>query len=191
MATQPKTDSEKIQHAKVLLWQYRAPHRIPLARQRSEHQQRVDEFMRLADQEVPLAPVIPNEKTRILRAKLILEEALETIREGLGVDVLIDHGNSIKTVGFGNVIMENLDFNVVRDADLEQIADGCADLMVVTTGTLSACGIADEALQHEIDCNNLQKFGPGGHKREDGKWVKPKDHPLPQTGKILKEQTYK
>lgn len=188
MATQPKTDSEKIQHAKVLLWQYRAPHRIPLARQRSEHQQRVDEFMRLAEQEVPEAPVIPNEKTRILRAKLILEEALETIREGLGVDVLIDHGNSIKTVGFGNVIMENLDFNVVRDADLEQIADGCADVKVVTTGTLSACGIADEALQHAIDCSNLEKFSPGGRKREDGKWLRGPEWKKPDLNAILEQQ---
>lgn len=52
---------------------------------RSEHQQRIDEFMVKAGQMVPFARTQPDEATRILRAKLILEEAFETIIKGLGV----------------------------------------------------------------------------------------------------------
>ena len=48
--------------------------------QRSEHQQRVDEFMRLAKQNLPAVPTEPSEEVRLLRAKLIFEEAVETIR---------------------------------------------------------------------------------------------------------------
>ncbi|RME85522.1 MAG: hypothetical protein D6785_04320, partial [Planctomycetota bacterium] len=46
---------------------------------KSPHQKRVEEFMRLAGQEIPEVPTLPDEKTRLLRSKLILEEALETI----------------------------------------------------------------------------------------------------------------
>src|SRR4051812_25135467 len=55
---------------------------------RSPHQQRVDQFMRLAGQAVPDEPTEPSEKDRILRAKLIYEEVVpELIRRGLGVEI--------------------------------------------------------------------------------------------------------
>ncbi|RME74113.1 MAG: hypothetical protein D6785_16225, partial [Planctomycetota bacterium] len=77
-----------------------------------------------------------------------------------------------------------------KKPSLVEIADGCADIMVVTTGTLSACGISDIPLQEEVDQNNLSKFGPGGYEREDGKWVKPPDHKPPKILKILEDQGY-
>jgi len=179
------TDQEKIREAELLLKAHRNPEVVPHPRQRSVHQKRVEEFMTLAEQEVPLAPTIPDEKTRILRAKLILEEALETIH-ALGILVYVRSDPQ----GFAvQVCSEEIKFDPNRlKPDLEQIADGCADISVVTTGTLLACGIADEALQHEVDLNNLAKFSPGGYRRDDGKWVKPPDHPVPDIAGILKAQ---
>jgi predicted HAD superfamily Cof-like phosphohydrolase len=178
----PLSDHQKIDIAKARL----ASLIPPAPRQRSGHQQSVDLFMQLAEQEVPNAPKIPDEKTRILRAKLILEEALETIRLGLGVEV-VACGNNDMIV---QVTEDNLRFcpSPEHMPNLEQIADGCADIKVVTTGTLSACGIADLLVQHAVDCNNLKKFSPGGKKREDGKWQKPPDHKPPDIQAVLDQQ---
>jgi predicted HAD superfamily Cof-like phosphohydrolase len=145
---------------------------------KSVHQQSVEKFMELAGQSIPSSPVSPNLETRELRARLILEESLETIK-ALGFQVMAKE--------------EIVDDNLVKfvdcfEPDLIEIADGCADIKVVTTGTLSACGIDDEELQRDVDQNNLDKFGPGGHRRDDGKWVKPPNHQPPNISKILKDQ---
>lgn len=145
-------------------------------REKSPHQQRVEQFMALANQEVPGKPTIPDEKTRRFRAKIILEEALETI-EGLGFDVVMKPFDLELEIG-----------PQVREPDLVKIVDGCADVIVVTTGTLSACGVADMPVQVEVDESNLRKFGPGSYKREDGKWMKPPDFRAPDIEAVLAAQ---
>jgi predicted HAD superfamily Cof-like phosphohydrolase len=69
--------------------------------------------------------------------------------------------------------------------DLLQVIDGCCDIKVVTTGTLSAFGVHDSPFQQEVDRTNLAKFGPGGHRRDDGKWIKPPDWQPPRIQQIL------
>ena len=144
---------------------------------RSEHQQRVEQFMRMAEQDVPFVPTTPSEETRLLRARLILEEAFETI-EALGVVC----GTEDSPLRFGDLRVA-----AERTFDLEGVIDGCCDLKVVTTGTLSACGIPDMPFQDEVDAANLRKFGPGGYRDEFGKWRKPPDFVPPDHGKILAE----
>lgn len=146
---------------------------------RSPHQQRVEQFMRLAGQATPDRPMVPDEATRRLRAKLILEEALETV-EALGFAVEVD-----KTV---RVRIEDVCVVPYGEPNLLQIVDGCCDLSVVTSGTLSSCGVAGEEPQRAVDEANLRKFGPGGHRREDGKWVKPSDWVPPLLTDILAGQ---
>ena len=63
--------------------------------------------------------------------------------------------------------------------------DGCCDLAVVTTGTLSACGVPDLPFQQAVDQNNLEKFGPGNTIRDDGKLIKPPGHKPPDIAGIL------
>lgn len=132
--------------------------------------------MALANQEVPEKPTMPDEATRRFRAKIILEEALETIA-GLGFDVVMKPFDLELEVG-----------PQVREPNMEEIVDGCADIIVVTTGTLSACGVADVAVQNEVDQANLRKFGPGSYKREDGKWMKPPDFRPPDIEAVLAAQ---
>ena len=136
----------------------------------TEHYDRVRRFMRLAGQETPAAPLVPDEETRRLRAELILEEALETI-EALGFRV-----KPVKGVG---TIASTRCVELVADKQpsLLDTIDGCCDITVVTTGTLIAHGIPDLPFQTAVDENNLAKFGPGGYRRDDGKWIKPPDHP--------------
>ncbi len=144
----------------------------------TEHQSRVEEFMRKANQNLPDRPTVPDEGIRELRARLILEEALETV-DALGITPTIN-GIEIKE--------EDLKLNITKDADLIGIADGCADISVVTTGTLLACGIKDKLLLENVDQNNLDKFGPGHKIREDGKIIKPPNHRPPDIHSIIEEQ---
>ena len=150
---------------------------------RSAHQERIKKFMELAGQKVPDKPEIPDAKTRILRARLILEEAFETV-DALGVDVsLIVKDDEAISIQFNNLLFEEC-----GEPDLQEIADGCGDVSVVTIGTLLACGIQDVPLLEEIDAHNLRKFGPGGYRAPDGKWIKPKDLQPPDIAGVLDKQ---
>lgn len=150
---------------------------------KSEHQKRVEELMHKARQEVPSKPTVPDMRTRILRAKLILEEAIETVT-ALGVDVVFHAPENSKLNQ-----LHGLSFYDNGKPDLLEIADGCYDLRVVTTGTLSACGLDDEEGQLEVDNNNLMKFdNPKAYWREDGKFIKAPDHPKPNLKSIIENQ---
>lgn len=147
------------------------------------HQLRVERFMLKAAQDVLTRPCQPTTEVRMLRAKLILEECLETINAlGVMFEVNEVEGAEGPRSTFSLVDMGEDTFDMV------EVADGCADIKVVTTGTLSACGIKDAFLQALIDRSNLAKFSPGGYKREDGKWIKPPDWKKPDIGGLLREQ---
>ncbi len=138
---------------------------------KTPHQQRVEAFMRLAKQDVPDKPITPSSEVCVLRARLILEEALETI-EALGCEVLAERTFS--------VTKQNVAVVSVKDPDIVEVCDGCADISVVTIGTLSAFGVPDNELLSLVDKNNLEKFGKGHSWRPDGKLVKPPDHQAPK-----------
>lgn len=142
---------------------------------KSDHQMRVERFMILAGQSIAANPTLSSFEVRKFRADMILEEALEAI-EGLGFDVEATNPDG------------ELELVEAWKPDLIKIADGCADIRVVTTGTLSALGISDLALQEEVDTNNLLKFAPGAYQRSDGKWMKPPGHRPPDIEKVLLEQ---
>lgn len=122
-----------------------------------------------AGQEVPTQVKEPSSEVRVLRATLILEEALETIG-ALGCTVYREGGIVDKDIAC---------IKVTGKFDLAEVIDGCADIKVVTTGTLIACGVPDEVAQQMVDQSNLKKFGPGGRRREDGKWLKPENWKAP------------
>jgi len=156
-------------------------------RTKSEHQQRVEEFMRFAEQALPALPTLPDENVRRLRASLILEEALETI-VALGFSPRLNVLPGAPP--FPVIELKAVAFVPDQEPDLEQIADGCADLSVVNVGTLSACGISDGSLLELVDGNNLDKFRlPGGWRRSDGKWMKPPGHKPPRIDSLLVGQT--
>lgn len=121
------------------------------ARRKSDHQKRVEEFMIKARQEVPNSPTIPSEKVRLLRAKLVFSECVtELIGLGLGVEITVD-GYDVTDKDSG------LSFDIRGEPNIVEVIDGCADGIVVITGTLSAFGVADLGIQEEVDRANLRK----------------------------------
>ncbi len=158
------------------------------------HQKNIDEFMHHAKQDLPEKPTIPAQKIRGLRAKLILEEAIETI-SALGFDLWYEPANcSYESSSYHYVLPEFLEITpkIISEEhiSLEEIADGCADLSVVTIGTLSACGIADTPLLNLIDENNLSKFDGGETIRADGKLIKSPNWKAPDIKGLLKKMGY-
>ena len=145
----------------------------------TEHYSRVKQLNAKIDPKTaPSTITMPDSKTRELRARLILEEAMETI-DALGCTVMYE---TYQTLDFDWMTVE-----ATHEPDLVEIADGCADISVVTIGTLVACGIPDLPLFEMVDTNNLAKFGPGGYLREDGKWIKPPDHQPPNIKDLLRK----
>jgi Clp amino terminal domain, pathogenicity island component/Phosphoribosyl-ATP pyrophosphohydrolase len=136
-----------------------------LARSKTASQLQIEEFMRKAGQAVPNTPTIPDEETRLLRAKLILEECFETIT-ALGVVVKANFREvaaySSRVIGRNDKVegwdFEDFSFNIFGQPNIVEILDGCCDVEVVTKGTLSACGIADENPQWLVNKSNLAKF---------------------------------
>jgi predicted HAD superfamily Cof-like phosphohydrolase len=128
---------------------------------------------------------------RLLRAKLIFEEAMETIQNGLGVSIQV-HSNYADLMGSINVAACPY-FTIKSPFNLVETVDGCCDLKVVTTGTLSACGVPDEVFQNAVDENNLAKFGPGHYVADGtpekpgpvGKLIKPPGHKPPDIAGLL------
>lgn len=157
-----------------------------MAMRKSEHQMQVEAFMLRAKQEVPMVPTEPTEAVRILRAKLIMEEALETIRIGLGINVA-----AASYKGVVEIKEEDLRFFPSKDRPFSMVetVDGCCDVAVVTTGTLSACGVPDSMFQIAVNQNNLMKFGPGHSIRKDGKLIKPPGHQPPKIQMLLNSIT--
>ena len=72
-----------------------------------------------------------------------------------------------------NLIQE--EFDELREAlaqrDVEAVAKELADLLYVVYGTAVSCGLDMVPVFREVHRSNMSKVG--GHKRADGKWLKP------------------
>ena len=124
-----------------------------------------------ARQALPASPRIPQADVRMLRARLILEEAFETVK-GLGVEIACDVPiiSSLKDLSLHIRPEEN--GGIVPN--LEDIIDGACDTIYVATGTLAACGVPDVPHLLAVSKANDEKF-PNGVATVDefGKFVKP------------------
>lgn len=147
------------------------------------HQLAVETFMlRMKDSkqnQIPTKPTVPSLEVRKLRASLMLEECLETIRDGLGLDVMVGNAETKFNMS-SSIILGSLRFEEARRPSLLQLADGLGDQHVVNEGTGSSFGIALAPIYRIVQPNNLSKFAPGHSYREDGKLIKPKDFTGPE-----------
>lgn len=82
------------------------------------------------------------------------------------------------------------EFDELKEAlasdDLPSIAKEMADLLYVVYGTAVSYGIDMDPVFREVHRSNMSKVG--GHKREDGKWVKPASYSPARIEPILAEQ---
>lgn len=125
-------------------------------------QSKVRCFMVKARQAVFNKPIQNPLEIRILRANLILEEALECVK-ALGLEVEINKkGELVSFLSDKN----NTSTNLI------ELADGLADLHYVAyCGTANAFGIDMEPIFKEVHYSNMSKF-TDGYRRADGKWMK-------------------
>jgi len=70
--------------------------------------------------------------------------------------------------------------------DVEAVAKELADLLYVVYGTAVSCGIEMRAVFQEVHRSNMSKVG--GHKRADGKWIKPPGYSPARLRPILAAQ---
>jgi len=107
----------------------------------TKEQYQVINFMNLFKQQVFLKPTVPSEEVRHLRARLILEEAMETIH------------------ALGFFVNKDRELESSGDPSLLQIADGLADLHYVGyCGTGAACGIDMDPVFAEVHRSNMSKM---------------------------------
>jgi len=171
-------------------------------------QELVKQWMQKFGQETPEKSYVPSLEIRKLRAKLILEEALETI-EGLGFNIAlkdtITHEICNRDSRFIEAIIVDSDYH---KPNLEAIADGLADLHYVGyCGTAVACGLDMEPIFKEVHRSNkskLWKYNELGFAEDAGhkvRLVSHKEcfHPFMdearflvknQDGKIIKSPSY-
>lgn len=149
----------------------------------------VKAFMLKAGQEVHDVPSMPSDETIQLRARLIMEEALETIA-ALGCMVELDYNYAVGDDVLAGLIkvwpeeITKIRTKKYSNVDLTEIVDGCCDVMYVTLGTLISFGIQDCEYFDEVCYNNLSKVYPNCTK-VDGKVQKPADYKPPRIKQML------
>jgi predicted HAD superfamily Cof-like phosphohydrolase len=121
----------------------------------------------------------PEMRDRELRAKLIMEEAVETVAAmGFLVQAGISDGYTLEPIA---------DFDKERtEPDLVEAIDGLCDLLYVVNGAAVAFGIDLEPFFDEVHRANMAK--EGGMTRADGKVLKPEGWKPPDIESILLRQ---
>ena len=110
-----------------------------------------------------------------LRAKLILEEAIET-----AVGLLGSHA----TIDLLRKELFELGVKAPKDPDIVEAADGMCDLLYVTFGSGVEMGIDLQHVFDEVHASNMAKVG--GATRPDGKTLKPPGWVAPDVlGKLV------
>lgn len=129
----------------------------------NQYQGMVRQFHHATGQTVGRSPEL---RDRELRAKLIYEEAIETIH-ALGLEVN--------------------EYGEINDhwftPNIEEAIDGLCDLLYVTFGTAVAMGIDLDPFFAEVHATNMAKLA--GPKREDGKQLKPEGWQPPDIKGLL------
>jgi predicted HAD superfamily Cof-like phosphohydrolase len=173
----------------------------------------IADLMHQYDQEVKASPAMPDEPTRLLRARLVFEEALEFVR-ACGCTITLD--------GFASVTDRiSVQTDPSLAPDLVEYVDGCIDQLVVTYGALNAAGLQAQPAWDEVQRSNMSKawphcshcdqvleLGQGGelvhpaasshpepwspalriHKREDGKVVKSPTYSPANIQRVIEDQ---
>lgn len=147
-------------------------------------QQKVLEFHQLfVPDQVSAYPCLPVESIRLLRLKLIFEEASELASAfGFSASFMLLDRDGLYAAGGKAFSIEGAEHDRVAMA-----ADACGDIDYVVQGTNVACGFPGGAVIDAIHAANIAKLGPDGKPiyREDGKVLKPKGWQPPDIAAVL------
>ena len=111
--------------------------------------------MQTFGQECPPKPVVIDEKNRVLRVKLLLEEVLE-LAEASGVEIIVSSDCMVNTDCIKNGVMCFKTNN--NNVDLIGVADAIADISYVNYGAANAYGIDIEPIENEVHASNMTKL---------------------------------
>jgi predicted HAD superfamily Cof-like phosphohydrolase len=114
------------------------------------------EFHRAFGLPVADKPRVPSVEERLLRAKLLFEECMETIEKGLGVRVFN------RPLGIDWAVTYNTEFEIDSQYDPVETLDGLADVKVIANGTAVQFGLPMEAADREVFESNMSKLGEDG-----------------------------
>lgn len=126
----------------------------------------------------PHSPAEPQIRTPELRARLIAEEAIETVCALVGGRA----GQNIVHELLAKVLQDRAK-NKMSGPDLKEAIDGCIDTLVVTYGTLEAIGVDGEPFADEVMRSNMAK--KGGPVDAYGKIGKPEGWTPPDIAGVL------
>lgn len=153
-------------------------------RQKSRHQLDVETFLNGIGHPLPATPKLADINRLQTWGRMLLEETFETIIDGLQTKIYVDPSIDVRKP----LDWKNTAFSGLAYPRLDLIADGCADVIVIATGLMSLCGIADYWVLKEVDDNNLLKLKTGKMNPVTGKFEKAPDHPKPDIWRRLRDQ---
>ena len=128
---------------------------------------RVTQFHQTFNHPVAMSPTMQSREWRLLRARMILEEAAEAVQAlGFAGDLRIRMTDG--------PIIDLHGFLADEDIDLTKVAKELSDIDYVVQGTNVGMGLPAEAVATCTHDSNMSKVGPDGKPiyREDGKVLK-------------------
>lgn len=141
----------------------------------SEHE-KVKQFHEAMGVPVASKPTMPDEATRVLRCRLLLEETLEFIRASGCVVKFLFNGR-----------MTAVSMPEAGTPDLAAMAQENEDVVYIAMGNRGAMG-TDVRVFDEVHRANMAKVGPDGvRKDERGKVLKPEGWKPPDVERVLRE----
>src|SRR5215831_15185308 len=116
-------------------------------------------LMRQFNQEVKDSPELPDAPIRLLRARLVFEEALEFVK-ACGCTVVTSSNGPCE--GERSPVIDDIavEFDPNGHPDLVEYVDGCVDQLVVTYGALNAAGVKAQSAWDEVQRSNMSKAWP-------------------------------
>jgi predicted HAD superfamily Cof-like phosphohydrolase len=122
-------------------------------------QQDIVTLMKQFNQQVKESPQLPDPETRLLRARLVFEEAIEFVKGcGCTVTTHLAGPNGEEQAAVIDSIAVVPDPN--GTPDLVEYVDGCIDQLVVTYGALNAAGVKAQPAWDEVQRSNMSKAWP-------------------------------
>lgn len=149
-----------------------------------KQQKDVKEFHEAIGQPVNVTPTLSTEQDRILRARLILEEALELIYD-MAVEVYVEPAE--QRTYLTNLKYLEFDTSILREPNLTGMYKELVDLNYVVKGTGVVLGLDIDKGHQEVHRSNMTKV-IDGHKDETGKWRKGPSYEPANMNKVLDDQ---
>lgn len=154
----------------------------------------VEEFHRAHNHPVKKSVVVPDAKLRLLRVKLIMEEACEFAQasgfpcEVMGLKREKSFGWKLSPLNYVKPEDENPDL-----IDVVEAADGLGDIDYVVQGAALVWGFPQQAITEEIHRSNMSKLGADGKPivNDTGKSMKGPNYFKPNIEYILRVNGWK